>query len=181
MKPNTSGFTIVELLIVIVVIGILAAITIVSYNGIQNRAHDSTVNSDLRNAYTKIEIAATIDGKYPEWSADLASVGLRASTKSYSTTNYNYVYCAPYPYSTGTNFALVGESKSGKIFTFSSKGASTYSGSWTMNDYADICVDLTDENNAFLGDHDADPELRVVSSGFEAGRTPAWATWATGN
>ena len=35
---NNSGFTIVELLIVIVVIGILAAITIVSYNGIQKRA-----------------------------------------------------------------------------------------------------------------------------------------------
>lgn len=36
-----------ELLIVIVVIGILAAITIVAYNGIQNRAYDSTVQSDL--------------------------------------------------------------------------------------------------------------------------------------
>ncbi|RYF28607.1 MAG: prepilin-type N-terminal cleavage/methylation domain-containing protein, partial [Chloroflexi bacterium] len=34
---NNRGFTIVELLIVIVVIGILAAITIVAFNGIQNR------------------------------------------------------------------------------------------------------------------------------------------------
>ncbi|MDB5165339.1 MAG: Fimbrial protein, partial [Candidatus Saccharibacteria bacterium] len=41
------GFTIVELLIVIVVIGILAAITIVAYNGIQNRARVSSVNSAL--------------------------------------------------------------------------------------------------------------------------------------
>ena len=38
MKKTKSGFTIVELLIVIVVIGILAAITIVAYNGIQSRA-----------------------------------------------------------------------------------------------------------------------------------------------
>lgn len=36
------GFTIVELLIVIVVIGILAAITIVAYNGIQTRAKNTT-------------------------------------------------------------------------------------------------------------------------------------------
>lgn len=38
MRKRQGGFTIVELLIVIVVIGILAAITIVAYNGIQERA-----------------------------------------------------------------------------------------------------------------------------------------------
>lgn len=42
-----KGFTIVELLIVIVVIAILAAITVVSYNGIQARAQQSKVASDI--------------------------------------------------------------------------------------------------------------------------------------
>lgn len=42
-----SGFTIVELLIVIVVIGILAAITIVAYSGITNQARVATMQSDL--------------------------------------------------------------------------------------------------------------------------------------
>ena len=42
MKTSKQGFTIVELLIVIVVIAILAAITIVAYNGIQNRAKASS-------------------------------------------------------------------------------------------------------------------------------------------
>lgn len=46
MKRNMSGFTIVELLIVIVVIAILAAISIVAYTGIQARARDSTRASD---------------------------------------------------------------------------------------------------------------------------------------
>lgn len=41
LKSKNAGFTIVELLIVIVVIGILAAITIVSFNGVQNRAKDT--------------------------------------------------------------------------------------------------------------------------------------------
>lgn len=46
MKLKHSGFTIVELLIVIVVIAILAAITIVAYNGIQRRADDSARQSE---------------------------------------------------------------------------------------------------------------------------------------
>lgn len=49
-----TGFTIVELLIVIVVIGILAAITIVAYNGIQERARMAAAiafESQLRTKY----------------------------------------------------------------------------------------------------------------------------------
>jgi len=42
-----KGFTIVELLIVIVVIAILAAITIVAYNGIQQRARDTKRKDDV--------------------------------------------------------------------------------------------------------------------------------------
>jgi len=55
-KPP-AGFTIVELLIVIVVIGILAAITIVSFNGVQSRAADARRASDVA-AYTKAITAA---------------------------------------------------------------------------------------------------------------------------
>lgn len=52
-----TGFTIVELLIVIVVIGILAAITIVAYNGVQTRANQSKIDTDMRNMKQAIEIA----------------------------------------------------------------------------------------------------------------------------
>ena len=47
VKKKQTGFTIVELLIVIVIIGILAAITVVAYNGIQERAKVSRANNDL--------------------------------------------------------------------------------------------------------------------------------------
>jgi prepilin-type N-terminal cleavage/methylation domain-containing protein len=46
MRKSSSGFTIVELLIVIVVIAILATISIVAYNGVQARARDSKRVSD---------------------------------------------------------------------------------------------------------------------------------------
>ena len=54
-NKHTPGFTIVELLIVIVVIGILAVITIISFNGVQNRAYDIAIKSDLSNIADKLE------------------------------------------------------------------------------------------------------------------------------
>ena len=46
---KTSGFTIVELLIVVVVVAILATITIVTYSGIQNEANLAAAKSSLRS------------------------------------------------------------------------------------------------------------------------------------
>lgn len=62
---NSPGFTIVELLIVIVVIGILAAITIVAYTGIQKQAAASVLKSDIKSAQTQLGIAKVEDGSFP--------------------------------------------------------------------------------------------------------------------
>ena len=64
-NSKTRGFTIVELLIVIVVIAILAAITIVAYNGIQNRAKTSAAVSLANNIVKKAEAFNTIESSYP--------------------------------------------------------------------------------------------------------------------
>ena len=59
------GFTIVELLIVIVVIAILAAITIVAYTGIQERARFSAMRSDISNINKAIQLYYADNGSYP--------------------------------------------------------------------------------------------------------------------
>lgn len=64
-NQQSRGFTIVELLIVIVVIAILAAISIVAYNGIQERARNTTAADSASQLKTKIEAWNAVNGEYP--------------------------------------------------------------------------------------------------------------------
>ena len=61
----SPGFTIVELLVVIVVIGILAAITIVSYTGISQKAIAASIVSDLDGDSKLLEMYKVENGFYP--------------------------------------------------------------------------------------------------------------------
>ena len=63
------GFTIVELLIVIVVIGILAAIVITSFSGVQAKARDTERQTDVKSLSTQLEAYYAGDvgkGTYPQ-------------------------------------------------------------------------------------------------------------------
>ena len=76
-KASTAsrGFTIIELLIVIVIIGILVAITAVSYNGVTRSAKEATAKSDLKQASTQLEIDRTksSNNQYPSTTSGLKS------------------------------------------------------------------------------------------------------------
>lgn len=65
MKRISAGFTIVELAIVIVVIGILASITLVVYSGVKDRAILATATNDLARAYDEIKVFKMKHGAYP--------------------------------------------------------------------------------------------------------------------
>jgi len=114
---RSSGFTIVELLIVIVVIAILAAITIVAYNGIQNRAKTSAAQTAVSQASKKIQVYSVQNSdQYP---ASLSAIDL-ADTDSikylYSSDNdaSPRLYCVT---ATNGNFSSYISNTSGSMKT----------------------------------------------------------------
>lgn len=84
---KSRGFTIVELLIVIVVIAILAAITIVAFNGIQNRANASTAKGNASTLQKKMEAYASINGSLPAAATSLTTQ-LNGTTESNIGSDY---------------------------------------------------------------------------------------------
>jgi prepilin-type N-terminal cleavage/methylation domain-containing protein len=178
MKKTTSGFTIVELLIVIVVIGILAAITIVAYNGIQNRTYDTSVQSDLRNIAKQLEVGRvdSITNSYPTTNATIAaSVNIKVNKNSYATTpnaGYNLLMCFPTT-ANPTDYILLAQSKSGKKFYMQGGGTITeYTGgvSWSGGVAATLCDSVVSgwtASGAGYASSDA--------------TTGPWRSWAGGN
>jgi len=65
VKQRQRGFTIVELLIVIVVIAILTAIAIITYNGVQQRARNAVILNDLDQLRKVLETYNAENGQYP--------------------------------------------------------------------------------------------------------------------
>ncbi|MFZ2126096.1 MAG: prepilin-type N-terminal cleavage/methylation domain-containing protein [Candidatus Microsaccharimonas sp.] len=63
IKGSRSGFTIVELLIVIVVIAILAALSLVAFNGIRTRAEDASLQSETSQAAKKVLTYKSLNGE----------------------------------------------------------------------------------------------------------------------
>jgi prepilin-type N-terminal cleavage/methylation domain-containing protein len=84
------GFTIVELLIVIVVIGVLAAIVIVAYTGVTNSAKVSSVKTDLAGMAKKLEVYKATNGAYPTDITVLENAGLIANQTVYDVRNNLY-------------------------------------------------------------------------------------------
>lgn len=111
-----QGFTIVELLVVVVVIGILSVITVVSYTGITQQANVARMQVELESAYKKLNMFYTENDTYP---VDLSAAKTAGLIPTDTKTNEIYVadnsvnpayYC--YSYTTGTETYAIDSSSS---------------------------------------------------------------------
>jgi len=80
---TTSGFTLLELLIVIVIIGVLATIGIGSFISSQEKARDAQRKSDLKNLSTALEIYYNDHDQYPLSDASGQILGCGAAACSW--------------------------------------------------------------------------------------------------
>ena len=159
-----TGFTIVELLIVIVVIAILAAISIVAYNGIQTRGRDAQRLSDVATVQKAMELFNTDQGRYPNPTAGGAATWdetwvrqascLTAGTYcGFTPTNYNPVV-SKIPNDPLDNTSTYNDSDPDYFFAYEGSGQDNYL----------IRVRLEDPNNSALT-NDADGGWRSSTDG----------------
>ncbi len=87
VKRNEKGFTLIELMIVVAIIGILAAIAIPQFNAYKQRGYASSVKTDLRNAYTSAQAYYVDSLSGSVAAADLAAYGFSSTNSTVSVVS----------------------------------------------------------------------------------------------
>jgi type IV pilus assembly protein PilA len=107
LAKKESGFTLTELLVVIVIVGILSAVAIPMFLRQQDKAHDTAVKSDITNAALAADAYYVEDLKYPTTVAGFSNDD-GAPLASPGTSYVAFV--------TSDNYVIYGLSRSGSLF-----------------------------------------------------------------
>lgn len=131
-----AGFTIVELIIVVVTIGIISTIVTVSYRAVVNNGHDVAVQGDLKKLADIITLEALDEGAIPEpgaaWNAGAATgnstilpdITFSPVQDSYFRGHTNLYYCVDVVNGV-EEFAVMARSLSGNSFAYRSDSGAT--------------------------------------------------------
>lgn len=148
------GFTITELLIVVVVIAILATISVVAYTGIKTRVNNTVVESDLQSNLERISVFHAMNGRLPR-SGDLATASGVIDFKVKISKRSVYAF---YGYCTGEHS---GESEI--IMTAGTKDKHQFYISSQTGTVTDVSDDF-DSASAFAGEYKCFDYLKPGSS-----------------
>jgi type II secretion system protein G len=173
-RATSKAFTIVELLIVIVVIGVLAAITIVGYSAVINNANDKSVQADLAKIEDAIKLFNLDNNVYPSSNSDInaamtkSTIAINKGSYNVDTTvitNHNVDYC--YTPGVGTSYTVIAMSKSKNIFytSDSSGGVKQYAGSWASTATA-LCAAVAPTSTTYYRGYATDDTV-----------TGPWRSW----
>ena len=162
IHTKLQGFTIVELLIVIVVIAILAAIAIAAYSGITNRAYDTAVRSDFANFIKKYETIRVLDGAN-QYSDPTAAMGFSFSKDAYITGRNNMYLCIN---PERNQYAIGAQSKSGKSFRYDTITGKTEE------------VASVDQAATCIAAGTTSPAASYASSAYKNYVPIGWTSWA---
>jgi type IV pilus assembly protein PilA len=130
-----GGFTLIELMVVVLIIAILIAIAIPTFLGARTRAQDRAVQSNLRNALTAEKSYYTDSQAYTAVTADLLAIepSLKYNTNAAPTVN-NEIYVN----ASGGTVTLGAKSASGTCFYI--RDVATGTGSGTFYERTTACA-----------------------------------------
>lgn len=164
------GFTIVELLITIVVIGMLVGLIVAAYTNIQQRAVETVAQDNLKNLAKQLNISAVYYGIFPTTAEELDALSFSINHSAlaiYPTVGANALYCTA---NNGADFVMLIYTITGKKLYVTNKESGEYTGSenWNANNYPGRCANILPGSAS-----NAIPGYNINNPG------DGWASWAS--
>src|SRR5439155_20114686 len=142
MEDREEGFTLIELMVVVLIIAILIAIAIPTFLGARQRAQDRAAQSNLRNAFTAEKVYYTDNNSYADGATMAASnietsLTFQAGAAAAGTRQVQVAISAG-----GVSVCLTGVSASGTTFGLKDVSSGAAAGTYyTRAAWAGACDD----------------------------------------